>query len=122
MSRTRKLRISKKGHPPRAPHQGSVPVPNGHSSWGTRPLFRPGHGSGTLWDFVIVTVGLGMTEGRRDQLVMECQDLGATSGQNKRDKDNRDGGALLPGSCWALCLLCCGSSAGKVSVVALFSR
>lgn len=47
-----------------------------------------------------MTVGLGMTKGRRDQQVLECQGLGARSGQNRRDKDKNDGGGIT-----AWCLL-----------------
>ena len=46
-----------------------------------------GHGWGTFWDFVRVTVALGMTKGRRDKLVFECQGLGAGSRANKRNDD-----------------------------------
>lgn len=46
-----------------------------------------GHGWGTFWDFVRVTVALGMTKGRRDKLVFECKGLGAGSRANKRNDD-----------------------------------
>lgn len=79
-------------------------------------------GQGHLWDFVTVTAGLGMRKGRGGPLVLECQDLGARSGQNKRDTDKNDGG-LLPGLCWALCLMCClWQLCWEGWVVALFSR
>lgn len=46
MSQMRKLRLCRgKGPPPRFCSSASW-----HPPCSTRPLFRPGHGSGTLWD------------------------------------------------------------------------
>ena len=56
--------------------QGEGPPPS-LSSW---PLFWPGHGSGTLWNFVTVTVALGLTNWPQSA---RARELGRR--QNQRD-------------------------------------
>lgn len=54
--------------------QGSVLVPAGLLPV---TLFRPGHRSGTLWDFGTVAVALGLTKGRRDKQALEWRGSGS---------------------------------------------